>query len=182
MPLLGPRRWRPVATRSAVAVILRDGPRGDEVLLTRRAAREGDRWSGHVSFPGGRAHPEDRDAAATARRETLEEIGLELGDPAHRLPSVLTLAHGSRRPMAVDPFVFRIDGDPELRLNHEVAAAFWVPLAALASGELATRRPWRLFGRSLRMPAWQWEEHVIWGLTYEMLRSLLHDPRARSPR
>ena len=62
--------------RAAVAVVLAPDP--DSVLLIRRADREGDRWSGHLAFPGGRWSPGDAGLVDTARRETLEEVGLDL--------------------------------------------------------------------------------------------------------
>ena len=49
-----------------------------EVLFIKRAGRKGDRWSGHLAFPGGGRDAEDGDDRATAIRETREEIGLEL--------------------------------------------------------------------------------------------------------
>lgn len=52
-----------------------------EILFIKRAGRVGDRWSGHVAFPGGRRDPPDVDDRATAIRETREEVGLDL---AHR--------------------------------------------------------------------------------------------------
>ena len=53
--------------------------RGDpEVLFIKRAAREGDRWTSHIAFPGGRRDAEDVDDQATSIRETHEEIGLDL--------------------------------------------------------------------------------------------------------
>ncbi|MDD9892235.1 MAG: NUDIX domain-containing protein, partial [Gammaproteobacteria bacterium] len=68
-----PGRHRMV--RSAVCVLLREHEAQNEVLLMRRAIREGDPWSGHVSFPGGRMDPEDASALATAKRELREEVG-----------------------------------------------------------------------------------------------------------
>jgi 8-oxo-dGTP pyrophosphatase MutT (NUDIX family) len=38
----------------------------------------GDRWTGHVAFPGGKRDPEDTDDRAVAIRETSEEVGLDL--------------------------------------------------------------------------------------------------------
>jgi len=46
------------------------------VVLTERASRDG-HHSGEVSFPGGKAEPDDVDIAATALREATEEIALE---------------------------------------------------------------------------------------------------------
>ena len=68
------------ARRAAVAVLLRGASMGElEVLLMRRAIREGDRWSGQIGLPGG--HEEDFDASleSTARRESLEEVGVDPG-------------------------------------------------------------------------------------------------------
>ena len=41
-----------------------------EILLMRRAQREGDRWSGQIGLPGGHAEDFDEDLVATARRES----------------------------------------------------------------------------------------------------------------
>src|SRR6187431_3330197 len=46
------------------------------VVLTERATRDG-HHSGEVSFPGGKAEPEDVDMAATALREAAEEVALD---------------------------------------------------------------------------------------------------------
>lgn len=53
--------------------------RGDpEILFIRRTTRKGDRWSGHVAFPGGKRESSDADDRSTSIRETEEEIGLDL--------------------------------------------------------------------------------------------------------
>ena len=49
-----------------------------EVLLIKRAARAGDRWTSHIALPGGKMEPNDADDRATSIRETMEETGLEL--------------------------------------------------------------------------------------------------------
>lgn len=49
-----------------------------EVLLIKRAARPGDRWTGHIALPGGKREPDDTDDRATSIRETREEISVEL--------------------------------------------------------------------------------------------------------
>ena len=52
-----------------------------EVLFIKRAGRKGDRWSGHIAFPGGSRDPSDVDDRAVAIRETMEEVGLDLMRP-----------------------------------------------------------------------------------------------------
>ena len=57
--------------------MIRSGPEGAEVLLIRRAEREGDPWSGHMAFPGGHIEAGESPLEA-AIRETEEEVGLAL--------------------------------------------------------------------------------------------------------
>ena len=46
-----------------------------ELLYILRTSRVGDKWSGHVAFPGGKREAEDRDDRAAAARETEEDLG-----------------------------------------------------------------------------------------------------------
>lgn len=62
-------------SEAAVLIALRPGPQGLEVLLTKRAETLR-QHAGQISFPGGRRDPEDEDLAATALRETWEEVGI----------------------------------------------------------------------------------------------------------
>lgn len=71
-----------------------------EVLFIKRAARTGDRWTGHVALPGGKRDPEDLDDRAAAIRETSEEIGFDLTTqdciPVGNLPErVVTTSWGA---------------------------------------------------------------------------------------
>ena len=74
------RKWlKGLRKRAAVALILQLHAGELCVLMIRRAEHEGDPWSGHMAFPGGRLEAQDRNGLAAARRETEEEIGLHLG-------------------------------------------------------------------------------------------------------
>ena len=128
-----PGRWMPpFARHAAVAVVFRDHGHTLEVLLTQRAAREGDPWSGHVAFPGGLAHASDSDAIATARREAKEEVGLDLAKPLGHGALQRAMTHGARRPLVILPVIFSVSGDPALVPEPgEVARTFWVPWAGL---------------------------------------------------
>src|SRR6476646_9126644 len=68
--------------RAAVAAIMRERNGRAEILFIKRAERESDPWSGHMAFPGGRREPSDETLLHTARRETLEEVGLDLASAA----------------------------------------------------------------------------------------------------
>ncbi|KAI8370035.1 hypothetical protein EDC96DRAFT_552436 [Choanephora cucurbitarum] len=50
-----------------------------EILFMQRTARQGDRWSGHVAFVGGKNEPGETDQE-TVEREVREEIGIDLSD------------------------------------------------------------------------------------------------------
>jgi 8-oxo-dGTP pyrophosphatase MutT (NUDIX family) len=173
-PPVGRRRGRG-KRRAAVAAVLRFAPAGAEVLLMERAVRSTDRWSGHVSFPGGHADAGDADLLATAIRETREEVGLSLARESllGALPEVRAVARGKLLPMTITPLVFHLEGEPRLRLGPEAAAAFWLPLAEANSGALDATHVYRLGPVPMSFPCWNYQGHVVWGLTFQMLRTLL---------
>jgi 8-oxo-dGTP pyrophosphatase MutT (NUDIX family) len=161
--------------RAAVAVVLREGAVGREVLLIRRAEHPDDPWSGHMAFPGGREEPVDADLLATAVRETLEEIGLDLrvaGRPLGRLPALPAMARGRPIGMTIVPYVFELVEDVELRYSDEIAEAVWTPLAPLLNGQRRTTFAVEFEGQTLNLPAHDVEGRIVWGLTYRMLDSL----------
>lgn len=174
-------RWM---LQAAVAVVLRARAGRLEVLLIQRARREGDPWSGHMAFPGGRVEPSDSSRRAAAARETREEVGLELESPLARplggLSEVLARGHGRPLPMRITPFVYGLTEDgsaPPLTLDpHEVASVVWVPLDFLADPSQRDTMQWRPPGKRgpvFALPCYRYEGHLIWGLTLEMLDELL---------
>lgn len=168
--------------RAAVAVIFRNGGNGSELLVIERATHERDPWSGHLAFPGGRSDPGDRDSLATAKRETLEELGLDLdrhGRFLGALEPISTRGTGLE-PLSISPFAFSVESVPELVVDpHEVAGVFWVPLGPLLRGERNTSFEVARGAERWRMPGYEVEGRVLWGLSYRMLRSffaLLNEP------
>jgi 8-oxo-dGTP pyrophosphatase MutT (NUDIX family) len=162
--------------RAAVAAVLREGREGAEVLLIRRAEREGDPWSGHMAFPGGRHDPRDVDLRATAVRETREEIGLDLDADARllgRLADLPAIARGRRTGLVIAPFVFALEREAPFTFDaREVAEALWAPLAPLARGEGAGMLDYELEGYMVKLPMWNVQGRVVWGLTHRMLSTL----------
>jgi 8-oxo-dGTP pyrophosphatase MutT (NUDIX family) len=159
-------------SQAAVAVVLAPAP--DSVLLIQRAEREGDRWSGQLALPGGRWSPGDSDLTATARRETREEVGVELTNAA--LLGVLDDLEPRTPvlpPLIVRPFVFAIGERAELHPNEEVAGAWWVPLETLLRPGCYGPTEYQRYGTLVRTAGYQLEVGILWGLTERILTSLL---------
>jgi 8-oxo-dGTP pyrophosphatase MutT (NUDIX family) len=165
-----------VEKRAAVAAVLRFTPNGAEVLLMERAARAGDRWSGQVSFPGGREEPHDESLLDTAIRETLEEVGLDLRTHAThlgRLDGRRAVAKGAPLSMTITPHVFALEREPTLLLSDEARTAFWMPLVPAARGDFDDVYPYEAGPVTMNLSCWRYEGHVVWGMTFEMIRGLL---------
>ena len=167
---------RRLLNRAAVAMILRERGGTVEVLMIKRAELDGDPWSGHMAFPGGRMDPSDRHGFDVAVRETAEEIGLWLdsGDPCiGRLSEVRTHFLWGRKALVVSPFVFRLNRNPKLVLNHEVSEVVWVPIPFLMDRGNCQRMTLNRNGIDISLPCYIYEGRRIWGLSLMMLRQLL---------
>jgi 8-oxo-dGTP pyrophosphatase MutT (NUDIX family) len=172
----------PPGKAAAVATILRASSRGPEVLFIRRAEREGDPWSGHMAFPGGRREPRDPHLLATALRETIEEIGVDLerhGELVGVLDDEDATGRGSVEPMPIRPYVFQLHAEVSFHFSHEVSEVLWAPLTLLYRDELKSSITVPYRGQSYTLPAWDVEGRIVWGLTYRMMNKLFERVRAR---
>lgn len=162
-------RFHPEKALRPAAVLVPVVHRPDEglsVLFTRRTAHLSDH-AGQISFPGGRAEPGDGTPAATALRETEEEIGLArshveiLGSlqeyttvTAYRVTPVVGLVSS--------PFELQPDGS-------EVAEVFEVPLAFLLDPANHQRNTVLQQGWQREYYAVPYGNYYIWGATAGML-------------
>jgi 8-oxo-dGTP pyrophosphatase MutT (NUDIX family) len=164
------------ARRAAVAILIRLGEGGEpELLFIQRAEYEGDPWSGHVAFPGGREEPGDESLIATAMRETLEEIGVDLRAACELVGVLDDLRPRSVRLPAVivRPFVFLVSDLPEPSLSDEVANAFWVPLPVLLDRSVWRDARVKAGEVEISRFAFHHEGYVVWGITERILSGLL---------
>ncbi|MEM8710558.1 MAG: CoA pyrophosphatase [Planctomycetota bacterium] len=164
------------ARRAAVAVLL-TGPELERfrVLLMRRAFRETDRWSGQIGLPGGHAEEFDEDLIATARRESREEVGVDplahagavhLGD----LPPTQARSGAQSLPLFITPCVFYSPEVEEPVCGPEADEAFWLPIGPAQRGDLDAPHRYEHEGLVHKLPSWNYEERVIWGMTYGILK------------
>ena len=164
------------SNRAAVAITVRSGVSGPEILMIQRAVRQGDPWSGHMGFPGGRKEESDASDMACAKRETREEIGFDLdihGELVCQLSDVNTGWRADRPEMLVAPFVFKVGSTPVFELNHEVDDTLWVPLSFLLNDANRSRHQWDWRGEVLESDAFTFNDRLIWGLSLMMIDELL---------
>ena len=165
----GARREEAAATAAAVLVPIVAHPAQLTVLFTQRTSQLRSH-SGQVSFPGGRAEPEDASPEFTALREAEEEIGLPAGrvEIVARLPDYLT-----RTGFRVTPVVGLLTPPLELAPDRrEVEEVFEVPLAFLLDARNHLRETRELGGETVGYYVMQYRERRIWGATAGMLVNL----------
>lgn len=154
---------------ASVALLLRQGVDGPEVLFIQRAHHPEDPWSGNLGFPGGRIDPEDSGPLDTAIRETSEEVGITLTHD--QLLAQLDDQQGVRVAVQVCCYVFLVDSAVQICGNNEVAQAFWVSLRQLQEQERHCQREIDWHGTLTEVPSIYLNETVpvLWGLTYRFL-------------
>jgi 8-oxo-dGTP pyrophosphatase MutT (NUDIX family) len=163
--------------RSAVTIVLHDIDGELSVLMIERAKSEGDPWSGHMAFPGGRVDPSDAHSYDAALRECEEEVGLKLLDFGALIGRLSELPTHWRKDvrdkMYVTPFVFQLNSLPELTLNYEVADTVWIPLRYLADEVNRQTFTWSNDEVSFELPCYHYQGKKVWGLSLAMLDELM---------
>ncbi|TSD09947.1 coenzyme A pyrophosphatase [Haloglomus irregulare] len=143
---------------------------GHHLLFTERAA-DMRTHAGEMSFPGGGYEADDGDLETTALREADEEIGLapmtaDVVGPLDDLPG----PYGH----VVRPFVARVPDrtyDPDER---EVASVALIPVSELtAPGVYENETRSHPDRGTARLPFFRVDDHVVWGLTGFIVRTLL---------
>ena len=173
-----PARWpqdREIPGRpAAVLVLLYPDEDGEaRVVLIERPTHDGHHHSGEVSFPGGKAEPEDDDAVATALREAAEEVGLDPERDDVRVLGTLDRFWIPVSDFAVTPVLALTDRRPELTPSPaevvrivEPTLDRFLPEAPIAFVERTVR------GWPLRYAHFEVDGLSVWGATARVLSQL----------
>ncbi|GAA4445512.1 NUDIX hydrolase [Actinokineospora soli] len=158
------------AREAAVLVLLGEDPdHGPDVLLQLRAAT-GDTHSDQVSFPGGKAEPDDDGPVGTALREAVEETGV---DPSGVRPvALLPALHIPVSAFDVTPVLAHWEKPSRVWAvsERETQAVARVPLAHLAdpANRFRVKHPSGYVGPAFAAPGM-----LIWGFTAGLLTMVL---------
>lgn len=162
VPALAPDVTALAGAQAAVLLAITDDPCDPALVLTRRAENLNSH-AGEVALPGGKRDVADPDLAATALRESHEEIALP---PAVvELLGALPVAE-SRWGLQVVPFVGIIPRWIELTPNEaEIDCIFRVPLRYFLEAPQVEFSEREHEGVRYRIPGFRFGDQVIWGLT-----------------
>jgi 8-oxo-dGTP pyrophosphatase MutT (NUDIX family) len=161
--------------RPAAVLVLVYPDDADEarVVLIERPTHDGRHHSGEVSFPGGKAEPEDVDAVATALRESSEEVGLDPDAAGVRIAGLLDALWIPVSDFAVTPVVAVAPSRPELIASPaevvriiEPPLSTFLPDAPLATVERTVR------GWPIRYGHYEVDGLSVWGATARILSQL----------
>jgi 8-oxo-dGTP pyrophosphatase MutT (NUDIX family) len=147
----------PTARKAAVLMLI--FPKNGEwhLVLTERTGNENDPHSRQISFPGGSAESADVDLAATALRETHEEIGVE--PSVIQLIGAMTDVYIPVSNFHVQPFLAWTNAPPQYqRQETEVKTVIETPLSVLKN-----EANWKV--KDIR--------NAVWGATAMMISELL---------
>lgn len=172
-------RWAKKRQEAAVLIPIVNRPEGATVLLTVRSS-DMPSHAGQISFPGGKAHPEDRDRVETALREASEEVNIP--PSAVRVVGSLGVHEGGLG-FSVTPVIGIVDPSAPIRpCPREVAEIFETPLNWLANLSNHVLEEREHDGVRYNMFAAPYGRYHIWGLTAGILRTLAEtlqqDPEA----
>lgn len=143
------------------------------VVLIERPTHDGRHHSGEVSFPGGKAEPDDADAVATALRESNEEVGLDPDAAGVRVVGLLDTLWIPVSDFAVTPVVAIAERRPQLAASPAEVARIVEPRLAmfLPGAPLATTER-TIGGWPIRYGYYEVEGLSVWGATARILSQL----------
>ena len=153
---------------AAVLAALYEDETGDvRVVLTKRPETM-PTHAGHISFPGGRPHPEDRGPVDTALREAHEEVGIE--PMAVEVLGFLSPIDTVEYSLLVVPVVGRVATPLDLVISEREVERVHTPrLEDLAD----PARWWSIPWNGWEVWYYDLDGDTLWGATARMVRQLV---------
>ncbi|MEZ4951980.1 MAG: CoA pyrophosphatase [Saprospiraceae bacterium] len=151
-------------------------PKNEEwhVVLIERNKNDKDSHGGQISFPGGKAEPEDGTMLKTALRETEEEVGI-LQNEINVLGS-LSEVYIPVSNFNVYPFVGFLDFQPEYTIQEEeVFKVLEIPLSHFQNeaAKRTTDIPINKYLTLKNVPYYEVDNQILWGATAMMMSELM---------
>jgi len=172
LPTLDPEYYKAYNPReSAVMMLFYPKNEMTHLVLIKRSTYPGTH-SSQISFPGGKAELYDADLAATALRETFEEIGVKPDDIDVVMPFTKIYIPPSN--FLVAPFLGIALKQPEFNPNpDEVVAIIQLPLDVFLDDSIVIETEMQTsYSQKIMVPAFKVEEHIVWGATAMILSEL----------
>ena len=156
--------------RAAVLLLVQQTAEGGSILLTQRSDNL-KHHGGEVAFPGGMWEEDDHFPIDTALRESYEEVSL----PKESVEVLGQLSPAwSRTGVEVTPVVARLKHPVELKANiEETQAVFWLPIPYLLDDPRQRTDIFTFRQQKIWVPAYQYGEYEIWGLTSSVIIEFL---------
>ena len=151
-------------------------PKNEEwhIVFIERNKNDRDSHGGQISFPGGKAEPEDGTMLKTALRETEEEVGI-LQNQIKVLGS-LSEVYIPVSNFNVYPYVGFLDFQPVYTIQEEeVYKVLEIPVSHFQNEAVirTTDIPINKFLTLKNVPYYEVEEHILWGATAMMMSELM---------
>lgn len=172
LPTLDPEYYKANnPRRSAVMMLFYPKDEQAHLILIKRNAYEGIH-SSQISFPGGKAEPEDGSLADTALRETFEEVGVDPADIDVVMPFTEIYIPPSN--FLVSPFLGLSLNEPMFKPNpDEVVELIQLSLNVFLDDSIVVQADMQTsYAQKITVPAFKVNEHIVWGATAMILSEL----------
>ncbi|MDG2194243.1 MAG: CoA pyrophosphatase [Polaribacter sp.] len=139
-------------------------------LLTQRASYNGTH-SAQISFPGGKVEVADKNLAATALRETSEEVGVL----QHSVTIIRELTDVYIPPsnFLATPFIGHANRQPKFKINNEVDTTIEILLNDLLDdSNITSINITTSYAKNIDVPCFQLNGYIVWGATAMMLNEI----------